>query len=196
MLKVIPKLGNKLKEGFAYISYNAADSRKLLNELQACHIEMIRSKGPRPDANGMLKPVAERSPETQSERNVQARITDEEPVSGSEKQSTDSIQAVAAEDEYDRQVATIGEGQWIRMTYRDKEITGKLVWRSKFTGTMLFVDGQGKKVAQINEKDLSALFRAGKSSKLEDPETPIMDRALGRMMKLFHGRSAPATQET
>ena len=98
---------------------------------------------------------------------------------------------VTIDDEHDRLVAAIGEGQWIRMEYKDKEVVGKLVWRSKFTGTMLFVDGQGKKVAQIKDKGLAVLFRAGKSAMLEDPETPIMDRAIGRMMKLFQGRAIP-----
>ena len=183
LLAIIPKLGNKLREGFAYISYNTADARKLLNELQTCHIEIIRSKRPRAGAAGMLKPAgAARSPEkagVQEQKEREALV----PPKASER--------VTIDDEHDRLVAAIGEGQWIRMEYKDKEVVGKLVWRSKFTGTMLFVDGQGKKVAQIKDKGLAVLFRAGKSAMLEDPETPIMDRAIGRMMKLFQGRAIP-----
>lgn len=169
LLASIPRLGNKLRKGLGHISFNQNETRRLLNELQAAHISVVRSKA----ANGSV-PV-EPSP-TQAVA-VPAVVAKEPPPAPT------NLHPV--EDEYVKAVSAITEGQWVRMVRDSKEVTGKLVWRSKFTGTMLFVDGQGRKVAQIKESELVALFRDDLGSVLQQAETPLIDRALGRVLKFM-----------
>lgn len=186
LLSIIPKLGSKLRAGFTSISFNPGAGRKMLNELQTCHIDVIRSKKSRDtdvQARGAaFPPVSEREGEPPRPEPIAAEIP---PVAQPVKVESNQQ---PQEDEHDQLAAAIDEGQWVKMHFNDKDIVGKLVWRSKHTGTMLFVDGQGRKVAQINQKKLAGLFRTGAGNRLEDPETPIMDRAFGRMMRILQAK--------
>jgi len=62
----------------------------------------------------------------------------------------------------------------------------ELVWRSKYTGTMVFVDGQGNKAAQLKEEALAEMFRQGRAGLLKDAQAPLIDRAIRKMMRVFN----------
>lgn len=202
LLSLIPKLNSKLDAGLNYISFNRADGRKLLNELQACHISVLRTKqrqgaaqsNPPASAPTASKAAAADSP-ADTAVTTKAATEPSLPVAAGAGKHNSAVnparpvdKRLPKEDKFDQLVASIDEGQWIRMLHKRQEIVGKLVWRSRYTGTMLFVDGQGNKVAQINRKELAELFRIGASDILENPETPIMDRAVNRMMKSLQDR--------
>jgi len=158
----------------------------MLNELQACHIDVIRSKKSRNTGFRTQEAAVPHSFEPKAELLAAEPIAVQIPPLA-QPPETESRQQSAGDD-YDRMAAEIDEGQWVKIHFNGKDIVGKLVWRSKHTGTMLFVDGQGRKAAQINQKKLADLFRTGEGGRLEDPETPIMDRAFGRMMKILQAK--------
>ncbi len=70
----------------------------------------------------------------------------------------------------------------------------KLSWRSKVTGTCLFVNRKGMKVAELPRDGLVEWFRSGRAVELREVNVPLMDRALVAMMKVLDsdGKGAPA----
>ena len=92
-------------------------------------------------------------------------------------------------DEFDEKVQGIAEGTWVRLLLEEDgevPVVCKLVWRSKYTGTMVFVDGQGNKAAQIKEEQLADYFRNGRAALLEDAQAPLIDRAIRKMMRVLN----------
>ena len=165
LLAEIPEILGGLKKGFAYISLDQKKSAALLNGLQSCFIAALRPAIARP---AVVQPeVAE------TDRN--------------EEETTEQSEHVP--DEFDEKVQCIAEGTWVRLLPDEDEevpVVCKLVWRSKYTGTMVFVDGQGNKAAQIKEEQLAEYFRNGRAALLEDAQAPLIDRAIRKMMRVLN----------
>jgi hypothetical protein len=168
LLAEIPEILGGLKKGFAYISLDQKKSVTLLNGLQGCFIMALRPATARPT---VVQPETGETAEGQ-----EAAATPEEPE--------------YVPDEFDEKVRRIEEGAWIRLLCEEEEdeepLVCKLVWRSKYTGTMVFVDGQGNKAAQLKEEELADHFRNGRAALLEDAQAPLIDRALRRMMQVLN----------
>ncbi len=167
LLADIPEIIGGLKKGFTYISLDQKKSARLLNGLQSCFIQALR-------------PLPSRS------RKETAESVEEAAPAANQKEEAE---ASPEPDEYDRQVAAITEGTWIRLlpeTEEEEPMVCKLVWRSKYTGTMVFVDGQGNKAAQLKEEELAEAFRQGRGALLEEAQAPLIDRALRKMMRVLN----------
>ncbi|GEM_PF-2238419 len=164
LLAEIPEIIGGLKKGFAYISLDQKKSARLLNGLQGCFIEALR---PLPSQPSVVEETA-----SEEEEAAAAREPEREP------------------DEFDQTVATIAEGTWVRLLPAEGEegepLVCKLVWRSKYTGTMVFVDGQGNKAAQLKEEALAQIFREGRGALLEEAQAPLIDRAIRKMMRVLN----------
>ncbi|WP_456408202.1 DUF1631 domain-containing protein [Thiolapillus sp.] len=160
LLSSIPAMISGLKKGFSYISYDQKKTTSMLNKLQGCFISALK--------NGSA-PV---EPQPQ-------------PAEASDEQAEPVV-----EDEHSISVRNMKEGSWIRMQLDAEEdpLICKLVWRSKFTGTMVFVDGQGNKAGQMKETELAGYFRDGSATFLEDAQAPLIDRAIKKMMKVLNAR--------
>ena len=166
LLSEIPEIIGGLKKGFAYISLDQKKSTNLLNNLQTCFISALRSEPPRP------RVVEEQAPEPEAPG-----------------EAAPEAEVAREPDEFDEKVAQIGEGTWIRLSAGEEDedaVVCKLVWRSKYTGTMVFVDGQGNKAAQLKEEELAEHFRNGTAMFLEDAQAPLIDRAIRKMMRVLN----------
>ncbi|WP_294046766.1 DUF1631 family protein, partial [Thiolapillus sp.] len=142
-------------------------SASMLNKLQSCFIAALKNGGSIPEEQ-------QAAIDAQAENEAKAA-----------KQSEPEI-----EDNHSIVVRNMKEGSWIRMQLDAEEepLICKLVWRSKFTGTMVFVDGQGNKAGQMKESELASYFRDGSASFLEDAQAPLIDRAIKKMMKVLNAR--------
>ncbi len=165
LLAEIPEIIGGLKKGFAYISLDQKKSAALINRLQACFIAALKPPAARPAPVESPEPEAEEAPSRP--------------------------EAERQPDEFDEKVAGITEGTWIRLLPEEGDegeepLVCKLVWRSKYTGTMVFVDGQGNKAAQIKEEALAERFRQGRAALLEDAQAPLIDRAIRKMMRVLN----------
>ncbi len=160
LLSAIPKIMSSLKKGFAYISMDNRRSAQLLNSLQNCFIRVLRPGAP---------PL------------VAAAVEEEEPeVTGNRQQEREP-------DEFDRQADTMEEGTWIRLAEEGQEpVVCKLMWRSRHTGTMVFVDGQGQKAAQLKEHELAEAFRQGRATLLQDAQKPLLERAVKKLFRVLN----------
>ena len=171
LLAEIPEILGGLKKGFAYISLDQKKSAKLLNGLQSCFIVALR-------------PAPAKSPAGRGGSTEGAEVE-----AGREEQDEEAQEPEYVPDEFDEKVQGIVEGTWIRLLPESEDglpMVCKLVWRSKYTGTMVFVDGQGNKVAQLKEEELARHFRNDRAALLEDAQAPLIDRAIRKMMRVLN----------
>jgi hypothetical protein len=179
LLRDIPELLKRLREGLAGISYDQHKMAHLLKELQACHIACLRGAradsgttgdAPDPDAG-------------QTDRHIhQNTAVDETGVSV----QTDEMHE---RDTHFRQAESLKVGTWLEITGKDGVQTrAKLSWKSDVSDAHVLVNRKGMKVMQLSMQELAAAFRKGKAKMLEKADKPIMDRALSAMMKTLKDR--------
>ncbi|WP_457670408.1 DUF1631 domain-containing protein [Thiolapillus sp.] len=163
LLSSIPEMISGLKKGFSYISFDQKKSAAMLNKLQTCFISVLK--------HGEV-------------------VSDGQQAQPNDAEEQADTTEPAIEDAHSISVRNMKEGSWIRMQLDAEEepLICKLVWRSKFTGTMVFVDGQGNKAGQMKEAELAAYFRDGSAKFLEDAQAPLIDRAIKKMMKVLNAR--------
>lgn len=168
LLSGIPEMISGLKKGFSYISFDQKKSTAMLNKLQGCFISALKHGGVPADQQSRQQTEGEVSEVSQPNETAEAPVEDTHSIS----------------------VRNMKEGNWIRMQLDAEEepLICKLVWRSKFTGTMVFVDGQGNKAGQMKETELASYFRDGSANFLEDAQAPLIDRAIKKMMKVLNAR--------
>jgi hypothetical protein len=182
MLKAIPELLRALRDGLANISFDQHRSATLFKALQACHIAALRGatvveEPPAPEA------VAEPEPQPEAEDAAPAATADEVAAEAAEEVAPGSeAEPAAAPDAYDEIARDLAVGQWIEWQEEDKTLRGKLSWKSEVTGSYVFVNRKGIKLAEMTAAGLAALFRDGRGRRLEDTNVPLMDRALDAML--------------
>jgi hypothetical protein len=127
LLKSIPDLLKKLRDGLNNISFDQHRAGQLFKELQACHIAALRGES---DAAADSALLAEVIPESV----LKATETEESLI----------------EDEFLDQARAVKIGQWIEWQGQgggDDWLRGKLSWRSEVTSNCIFVNRKGMKVA-------------------------------------------------
>ena len=169
LLKGIPDLLKKLRDGLNNISFDQHRSSQLFKDLQACHIAALRGER---DASGtdMVETVIPEALQGEPEVEV-------------------------VEDEFFDQAKAVQVGQWIEWQKDGAWVRGKLSWRSAVTSNCIFVNRKGMKVAEMSINDVAVLFRGGQARVLEDLNKPLMDRALTAMLDALRetdGKPKPA----
>ena len=158
LLKAIPDLLKKLRDGLNNISFDQHRASQLFKDLQACHIAALRGES---DASVSTE-VDEVIPEV-----TLANV---------------GVEQERIEDEFLERARTLAVGQWIEWQSDDGMKRGKLSWRSGVTDNCIFVNRKGMKVAEMHLHEVAALFRDGSGHILEDVNKPLMDRALEAML--------------
>ena len=158
LLKAIPDLLKKLRDGLNNISFDQHRAGQLFKDLQACHIAALRGES---DAV-----------ETQSLEDVvpDGVLLASEP------------EAEVIDDEFYAQAKALVVGQWLDWQSGDAWVRGKLSWRSEVSSNCIFVNRKGMKVAEMTINEIAILFRAGQARMLDDLNKPLMDRALNAML--------------
>jgi len=163
LLKVIPDLLRRMREGLANISYDQHKAATLFKELQACHIGALRGK--LPEQAPITRPVLH---EIEEER-----------------------RPAPMQDSFYHQARGLAVGQWLEWEQDGRRLRGKLAWKSDITGSQVFVNRKGLKNAEMTVDSLAGLLREGKASVLEDAAAPLMDRALHAMLDVLRS-TAPS----
>ena len=167
LLKLIPELLKQVREGLVNISFDQHRSSVLFKELQACHIAALR--GGRMEGHSELLEAAEIEPVS--------KFTEEVVV------LTESDVEVE-KDDFQKTADALEVGEWLEWQVEDGSWSrGKLSWRSEVTGTCIFVNRKGIKMAEMTLAGIAASLRCQKAKVLQDLQTPLMDRALGAMME-------------
>lgn len=158
LLKAIPELLKKLRDGLNNISFDQHRAGQLFKDLQACHIAALRGES---DTVETL-PLDEAIPE--------AIVLANEP------------EPEVIEDEHYARARSLAVGQWLDWQRDDAWVRGKLSWRSEVSNNCIFVNRKGMKVGEMTVNDIAILFRDDKARILDDLNTPLMDRALDAML--------------
>jgi len=177
-----------LREGLNNISFDPHKAGRLFKVLQACHIAALR--GNWIDEHAGKSAVASEDARKTTESHERSR----DPV-----QSEPTSQDVVAEeppslppDEFLQMARALTPGTWLEWTDESgRELRGKLSWRSQLTDNCVFVDRRGMKLAELSCEVLAKMLREGRARKLEDLNTPLMDRALNAMLEVLK-RTEPA----
>lgn len=162
LLKSIPVLLGKLREGLSNIAFDPYQSAKLFKELQACHIRALQGEGfGEPVIVGGLK-----------QREV---IVADEPVEA------------VAEDACQAQAEALRPGEWLEWIDPEsgQPVRAKLSWKSAITGLLVFVNRRGVKVAEMTVDELADLLRGSEAKSVSDDAVPLMDRALNAMLDVL-----------
>ncbi|MCG8429253.1 MAG: DUF1631 domain-containing protein [Chromatiales bacterium] len=174
LLKLIPLLLKGIRRGLNDISYNQHQMTGLFKELQSYHVRCLRGLDP--------EPGAEEQPETQVEAEEEAVVS--------------KVTVPEMVDKYDELAGGIEIGTWFEMPLKDqKQARAKLSWRSNVTGTCLFVNRKGMKVAEMTQDGLAKLLREGKAIVIEQTGKPLMDRALDAMLDALHNTGDEASPQ-
>ena len=178
LLKSIPELLKRVREGLVNISFDQHRAAVLFKELQACHIAALR--GDRVEDGESLLTSDE--------------ITGASPPEVIELTPVPERELI--DDEHQRAAENLKVGQWLEWENEPGEWQrGKLSWRSEVTQNCIFVSRKGIKVGEMHLGDIAARLRAGTARRLQDVETPLMDRALHAMVDaLRRTDQAPAPQ--
>jgi hypothetical protein len=167
LLKLIPELLKSLREGLGNISYDQHKAAQLFKDLQACHIAALRG--------GQVPPST-------PEQSAEAPAEVEEVILGGDEEPLEP----EIDDEYNAQAKQMVVGQWLEWQDEHGDTQrGKLSWRSEVTGTYVFVNRKGAKLAEMGSFSVAALLRGGKAQILDNVEKPLMDRALGAMLEVL-----------
>lgn len=159
LLSAIPNLLAGLRKGLDGIAYDKARVAKLFKDLQAVHILCLRGQPASKPADGAG--VAPGSGET----------------------ATPSV-SLLSDDRFNECADALSVGSWVEIRARDGTRTrAKLSWRSEGSDVYVFVNRKGVKVRELSIAELAELMRKGQASVLEDPQIPLVERALVAMMK-------------
>ncbi len=160
LLSAIPQLIAGLRSGLSGISYDKNRMAKLLKDLQAIHISCLRGE----EAGVGIGPTPALGPDP-AERPAQA-------------------QRALIEDEYTERAAGLAVDSWVEIRCADgTQSRAKLSWRSDAGDIYVFVNRKGVKVRELGTGALAELMRQGQAEVLEDPQVPLVERALVSMMR-------------
>lgn len=172
LLKSIPELLKRVREGLVNISFDQHRSAILFKNLQACHIAALR--GVRVESTG--EPAATGGASATTESAGDQGAASPQPV----------------EDQFHEIAEQLSIGNWLEWLDDHGEwVRGKLSWRSEVTKSCIFVNRKGLKIAEMSVLEIADRLRNERARPLQDIETPLMDRALDAMLDVLR-RSAPA----
>ena len=167
LLKAIPDLLKKLRDGLNNISFDHHRASQLFKDLQACHIAALRG----------------------SDESIAAARDEDVVLEEVELPAETAPEDV--DEEFLDQAKALNIGQWLKWRLDDDWMRGKLSWRSEVSGNCIFVNSKGMKVAEMMLSEIAVLFRDREASVLEDVNTPLMDRALDAMLGALKDTEAP-----
>lgn len=203
LLKSIPELLKALRAELVEISFDQHALGKILKELQTCHIHALKGKKQVPEETAVPEPGGRNVSDDEEGKAVDMSLSeaDETVASGvAELQTSNALELVKEDiiaapvpsltaakgnekDEFDEQALSLEVGTWVEWTANDdKQLRGKLTWKSAITGTLVFVGRRGTKLAELNLDELAELLRLKKARLLQDTDQPLLERAMNAMV--------------
>ncbi len=172
LLRAIPGLLKGLRAGLGGISYNQHKMTRAFKALQLRHLACLRG--------GRALDAADSDAADANANDVDGVM---EEIVLESVEATSAVPATSEPDQYDAQARELSVGTWLELTEEDGAvIRAKLSWRSNISGSCLFVNRKGMKVAEVTQQGLGVWLRSGKAVVLPEANVPLMDRALNSMM--------------
>jgi len=153
LLKTIPSLLKKLRAGLREIGFDMNQAGELFNGLKTCHRAILSGEDDVP-------------------RLAAAAVGAEEPEAG-------NLNATVAPSNQSIELPEVGE--WLKWQDDGVSYRGKLAWQSSITGTCIFVNRDGMKIAEMSNDKMSGLIADDKASVMHGSGRPLMDDVLATM---------------
>lgn len=180
LLRAIPELLKGLRAGLSDISYNQHKMTRAFKSLQARHLACLRGGRVVADSGADQNGEAERNDHAGG---VEEIVLETAASAAPAPEGPGDDQTVTPRDAFDEQAEGLAVGDWLELSREDGEVLrAKLSWRSAVTGTCLFVNRKGLKVAEVNGSGLAEWMRNGKAELLPQLDKPLLDRALISMV--------------
>jgi len=174
LLKSIPELLKRVRDGLVNISFDQHRSAVLFKELQACHIAALRGARLDDEEQPTEEPLAQ------------------QPAKAPVKET---VEPEALSDAFAQAASELQVGQLLEWQNDNHEwVRGKLSWRSEVTDTCIFVNRKGMKLAEMRLPQIAALLRDDKARIIDAADTPLMDRALNAMLDALKNTDHPSPQ--
>lgn len=179
LMSALPLLLKDIREKLTEIDISRLDQNHFFAELEAIHLNRIKSAEPEAEPDCSL--------ETETETDVEADVEAE----SSDAASREALQDQSATDDSEKcltreeapvdedaikQVNAIVVGGWVDFIEDDKHIRCRLAAKIKPTGMLLFVNRRGQKMAEYTADELANLVQQKKIHILDDGL--LFDRAL------------------
>jgi len=159
ILKFLPGLIQELRNGLKRISYDKNAQSRFFKDLAVLHIIVMDKK--------------ERKPEAGAEPESLAAAVDSE-----------ETKAQTLPENKVPQLGDLAESSWVAFELDSGRQWGKLVWKSRATGTLYFVGKNGVKIAEISAVELAEKFHRQQAEVVELNEKTITERVLSNLMSL------------
>jgi hypothetical protein len=167
LLKSIPELLKKLRDGLNNISFDQHRAGQLFKDLQVCHIAALRGDNEAIETQALDDVIPE---------SVALEVPPEPEI---------------MDDEAQARAEQLEVGQWLEWQHEEAWVRGKLSWRSQVSNNCIFVNRKGMKVAEMAVTEIARLFRDGHARVLQDVNKPLMDRALDAMVGALRDTDSP-----
>ncbi|MCP3866992.1 MAG: DUF1631 domain-containing protein [Gammaproteobacteria bacterium] len=201
LVNEMPMLLKALRSGLNDISYDPHKMASQFKDLQACHLACLKgaatpARSVEPlalwkdrQAGSLIREPVGTEPEMSSAPKEQAAP----PAGGEGAEKVRETNQSHESDDYSQVAETLKVGTWLEVA-RDPDdvIRAKLSWRSRMSGTSLFVNRKGMKVAEIDLFELAAWFREGKARVIDAAGAPLVDRAMSTMVKSLENKTTPS----
>ena len=180
LLKDIPDLLKGLREGLNAISFDQHRTTQIFREIQNCHVSALRGETDHMIQTSIIIGSEIKDADVSQNRGNAKNAT--ENALSSIQQEDDSAEEIV--DEFLVQAKNLSIGTWLEVKEAGDEVAQrvKLAWKSDVTGTQLFVNRKGMKVAELKLHALAAWLRTGCAKILEQTDVPLMERALNAMI--------------
>ncbi|WP_260293294.1 DUF1631 domain-containing protein [Sedimenticola hydrogenitrophicus] len=177
LLRSIPELLKGLRAGLSGISYNQHKMNRAFKGLQARHLACLRGG----------RALDETHTQQADEEDYVEEVGEVMEEIVLESADAHSAPIVSEPDAFDAQAAKLDVGTWLELNEEDGAvIRAKLSWRSNISGSCLFVNRRGMKVAEVTRQGLGAWLRSGKAVLLPEVSVPLMDRALNSLVETLN----------
>jgi Protein of unknown function (DUF1631) len=178
LLKLVPELLQKLRQGLEDISYSPFEATQLFKQLEVLHMARLRA-APKVDEP---TPSAEKSVKTAAPVKANTQVADVQNALEVVAMSNELVEAVVegdlpAGDQHLALVGNITQGTWFEMHGDDgQQYRCRLAAIIRATGKYIFVNRSGMKVAEETRMTLARALKSGRLHVLDDGM--LFDRAL------------------
>ena len=181
LLKVIPMVQKKIRKGLNDVSFNPYDSSRLLKELEALQISMLKEASTK-DGTPEQAEASKNYLVINTNPGEKLRETDEELSTTETMAAIDQVltQQVEEDDaslvEFVKKVDEFGAGSWFRMVKDGEEVRTKLAAALPKLNKYIFVNHAGIKIHESNRKEFAQMLQSGRINLIDNGA--VFDRAL------------------
>ena len=86
------------------------------------------------------------------------------------------------------QVEQLAVGDWLMMYSTAGFESMKLIWKGDALDALVFVNSEGLNKIELNKAELVEQFKSGSANKLDNQDTPLVDRTTNVMLEKMHGK--------